>query len=71
MFKYLIIERILAIVKNEGGQEMKKSTKWKNVQFRKTHIADLTNNHFANGWITDSEILDFYDLVNKCNTSQE
>jgi len=70
MFKHLIIERILAIVKNEGGQEMKKSTKWKKVKFRKKHISDLTNDDFANGWITESEILDFYDLVNKCNTSQ-
>jgi hypothetical protein len=69
MFKHLIIERIQAIVKKEGGQSMKNTMKWKNVKFKnkgiEIHVADLTSDDFAEGWVTDAQVLDFYDLVNR------
>lgn len=65
MFKYLMVERIMYIIKKDGGQSTKNTMKWKNVKFRDIHVADLTHDDFAEGWITDQEILDFYDLVNR------
>jgi hypothetical protein len=60
-----MIERIMYIIQKDGGQSTKQTMKWKNVEFRNVHVSDLTNDDFADGWITDKEILDFYDLVNR------
>jgi hypothetical protein len=63
-FHGLIVERILAI-KIKEGTGMKNTLKWKDVKFRNKHISELENDDFADGWIPASEILDFYDKVNR------
>ena len=61
--KNQIVERILEIVKFEGGQSMKNTMKWKDVKFKNKHISDLENDDFADAWITPSEIVNFFERV--------
>lgn len=62
-FHGLIVERILTIKEKEGSG-IKNKLKWKDVKFKGKHISELENDDFADGWISKSEILDFYDEIN-------